>query len=239
MLTIVLPTFNEEKNPLFHDILDSFKNLKQTEVIVVDYQSKDNTLEILKNYPYRVLNSNSNGRAHRLNEGIKNAKGELILLHHPRSLIEPKGLEYLSEQASRLTRWGAFTHEFDKKHPLLRFTSFWSNYFRGTIFNVFYLDHCLFAPTKMLREINFIPEVDIFEDTLLSYELRKKSRAIRLAYKSTTSAVRFIQNGILKQAFKNQILKWKFYLGYNDVEMNKGYEKDLNLNSRYQGNKNE
>lgn len=239
MLTIILPTYNEMKNPLFKHIMKSFQNLKNSEIIIVDYNSNDGTKELVNSFQFKLIQSPSNSRASRLNEGIAKAKGDLTLLHHPRSLIQIEGLNYLADNAKKIQTWGAFHHKFDTKHPLLFFTSFWSNYIRGKLFNVFYLDHCLFAPTNMFKDIGFVPEVDIFEDTLLSYKLRRKKRALKLNYTSTTSAVRFNQNGIYKQALKNQILKWKFYFGQNDKKMNQGYEKNLNLNSTYEGKNNE
>ena len=128
--------------------------------------------------------------------------------------------------------WGGFTHQFDMDSFLLRFTSWYSNYIRSRFFSIIYLDHIIYGETFLLKEYQ-LPDVAIFEDTYLSYYLRKKMRAILLPRKSITSAIRFKKNGPFKQAIKNQILKCKFYLKRDLSSMNKSYEKDINLNNRY------
>jgi hypothetical protein len=38
-------------------------------------------------------------------------------------------------------------------------------------------------------------------------------------------------NGIWNQAFKNQVMKFHYYLRHDDSEMNKDYEKGIGLNT--------
>ena len=77
MLSIIIPTLNEEKYlPL---LLESIKkqNFKDYEIIVADAGSKDRTTEIAKQYGCRIIPGGlpSKGR----NEGAKIAKGDLLL----------------------------------------------------------------------------------------------------------------------------------------------------------------
>lgn len=246
MLSIIIPTHNELKNKMIQTSFPSLSKLQQQnplnlEIIIVDSHSDDGTYELAKNLNLKTLMHDTNSRAKRLNFGIKEAKGNLILLHHPRSLVSEEGIRALLklEISKEKFTWGAFIHEFDIKHPLLIFTSFYSNYIRGNLRNIFYLDHCIFADKELLEKINFVPEVDIFEDTLLSIELKKYSRATLLPYTSKTSAIRFTKNGILKQAILNQVMKFKYYFNFDHKTINQQYEKDLNLNSNYSNKKKE
>ncbi len=77
MISIIIPTLNEEKYlPL---LLESIKNQKfnDHEVILADAGSKDKTIEIAKKYGCIIVPGGlpSKGR----NEGAKAAKGELLL----------------------------------------------------------------------------------------------------------------------------------------------------------------
>jgi glycosyltransferase involved in cell wall biosynthesis len=239
MLSVVIPTFNEIQNNILEDILKLLSGSKDIEVLCVDSFSTDGTKELIEKYQAKLIQVETNSRAKRLNIGIKSATGDMILLHHPRSLLTADGLRYLVTHAAEL-KWGAFTHKFDTTHPLLAFTSWWSNYGRGELRSIYYLDHCIFVKKSIIEKVGYIPEVDIFEDTEISLKLRKIARPTRLNFPATTLAIRFTKNGIWKQAILNQKLKWKFYYKTNHKEMNKDYEQGLELNSKYKiENKNE
>lgn len=233
MLSIVIPTQNELKSNYIEAILESLSQYIDVEIIIVDKQSSDGTQELAERFPEVILiKSNAISRAGRLNEGIKIAKHEMILLHHPRSILEIGAIDALKSQSSSLD-WGGFTHKFDFDSKLLKFTSWYSNKFRADKRDIFYLDHCIFAKKSLLIEVGFIPDVDIFEDTEISLLLRSIKKGVRLPQISTTSSVRFTSNGILKQCLNNQKLKWKYYFNANHKSMNKEYENGLDLNSTY------
>lgn len=231
-LSIVIPTFNESKSGYLPKILKSYDSLPDCEILCVDGGSTDNTLDIIKSSSAKLIKTNIPSRAGRLNEGIRQATAEMILLHHPRSILSPSTVDYLNKNRKTFG-WGAFTHQFDDKHPLLSFTSWYSNKIRGDKSHIFYLDHCLFAQKKMLFKVGMFPEIDIFEDTEICLRLKKISKPTRLPFTSTTSAIRFKTHGYFKQAVKNQILKWGYYFKVPHQKMNKFYEKKVVLNTEY------
>lgn len=169
-------------------------------------------------------------RAERLNIGFRRAKGSMILFHHPRSFLLRDAFDRLVERKDQKI-WGAFTHRFDISHPLLKFTSFYSNRIRGGRGHIYYLDHCIFFHRDLWK--GDLPAVAIFEDTILSRMLSKSSPPIRLPDISTTSAVRFEKNGVVWQSIMNQILKFGFAIGISDKLMNNFYEKGLRLNEAW------
>lgn len=232
-LSIVIPTFNEQKNQYFFNILNLLKKFKEVEIIISDGGSRDETRNICEDYEVIFLENKTSSRAKRIKLGIEAAKSDHVLIHHPRSLIDENGLRYLLENCQKLI-WGGFTHAFDKKHPLLAFTSWYSNNVRAKIKGILYLDHCIFINKELFETIRDIPDVDIFEDTIISYKLLEKvGKPQILPFKATTSAVRFKTNGVFKQSFLNQILKIKFLLGFDHKKMNEKYEKNTSLNSKY------
>ncbi|MBC7742013.1 MAG: hypothetical protein H7061_07445 [Bdellovibrionaceae bacterium] len=210
MLSVVIPTAHEPENSFLQATLKTLSKLNNVEVICVD-------------------KSEAVSRAERLNIGFERACGSMILFHHPRSTIEEEGLKHLISRSEEKI-WGAFTHKFDQKHWLLKFTSWYSNKIRGLGRSIFYLDHCIFFH-RSLRQ-SPLPAIEIFEDTVLSAQLRQLQPPILLPFISTTSAIRFTKNGLWKQAVMNQILKIAFTLNIPDQILSKIYEKNLNLNNQ-------
>ncbi len=209
ILSIIIPTANEPGNYFLNQTLKNVQNLDRVEIICIE-------------------KSAAISRAERLNLGFHRAQGSMILFHHPRSLIDPAGIEYLRDHAHQ-TMWGAFTHKFDQNRTIYRFTSWYSNQIRGRIRHIFYLDHCVFFHRSLF--LKDLPDIDIFEDTILSQELRKLKKPVLLPFFSETSSIRFVSNGILKQSVMNQILKIAFFIRLPYRFINKFYEKKLNLNN--------
>lgn len=232
MLSIVIPTLNESKTGYLAKILLAYHSLVDMEIICVDGGSTDNTIALIHQFNATLINTDVCSRAGRLNEGIKHAKFDMVLLHHPRSLVDVEGIKALIYQSAEIP-WGAFTHQFTIRHPLLNFTSWYSNRIRGDRRGVYYLDHCLFAQKQLLLDVGLIPQIDIFEDTEICLKLNKKAKPVRLPFISQTSAIRFQTNGIYSQALKNQYMKWCYYFNASDKKMNALYEKGIELNNQY------
>ncbi|MCR4297021.1 MAG: glycosyl transferase, family 2 [Elusimicrobia bacterium] len=175
----------------------------------------------------RFVRVDGPSRGARLQAGIDAASHRTILLHHPRSLVPAEGLRWLAARAGR-AGWGGFTHAFDWDHPLLRFTSWYSNRVRAPR-GIVYLDHCVYFDRALLTRP--IPPVDIFEDTELSLILRESGPPALAPFIATTSAVRFRANGPWRQAMLNQVMKVAYLLGASHRGMNARYERGLGLNS--------
>ncbi len=232
MISVVIPTFNEESSGTLKITLERLSPSTDIELIVADRGSTDATLKIAESFNCKILNIKSHARAASLNAGFLEASHNLVLLHHPRSLLDTHAISQLLMLKDQMV-WGGFTHKFDHAHFLYKFTSWYSNEIRAKLRGIVYLDHCIFLNKKLITYGPLMPEVDIFEDTELSLKLRKLSPPLILPAYSTTSAIRFEKNGFFKQALKNQYLKWLFYFSRSHVKMNKHYEKGLNLNSDY------
>ncbi len=231
-LSIIIPTNNEVHLGILKKALAQLANLSAIEIICVDRKSQDGTQDIIKTTTSQLIETDANTRAARMNIGINNAKGDIILLHHPRSFLDIEGIRCLQELDSEVM-WGGFTHIFDQKeHILLKFTSWYSNQIRFDKRGIIYLDHCIFFRRSLLDgDPTPVPELDIFEDTAFSLKLREKAFPHRLPYLSTTSAYRFQKNGIIRQLLLNQILKIGYFFNVPARTMNRIYEKALNLNS--------
>ncbi len=233
-ISIVFPSFNEENNSFFWRGLKTCISNGNCEVILCDGGSTDQTLERASQYlSLKIVKSKKSGRSQQLEEGFKQAEGDLVILHHPRSILELKAIQYLQDNAHRLS-WGGFTHQFDNDHPILKFTSWYSNEIRSKRKGIVYLDHCLYFRRDLIKKDQVFPEVEIFEDTIISHNLKKQlGPPLILPFVSLTSSIRFQKNGILYQSLLNQILKLAFHLNLSHQTMSKIYEKGLELNHRF------
>ncbi len=230
MISILIPTFNEVENGFLENILNGFSALANIEVICADGNSNDNTRDIIKKYKVKLVDASQKSRAQRISIGVEHCSNDLILINHPRSLIDIKAIEYLEKNYNKIT-WGGLTHKFDTEHPLLNFTSWYSNNIRAKINRIIYLDHCIFFKKSKFPNAFPLPPVEIFEDTILSKRL-KKYNPIVIPYNSITSSIRFKKNGILKQSIINQFSKACYHLNISDKWLNKIYEKNINLNNK-------
>jgi len=226
VISVVLPVA-DDKTGWLPRILERLSSVDGIEIIAAD-SSSDGSTEKLKSAGAKIVPVDTDSRAVRLQKGIEAATHETVLLHHPRSIVEPEGLRWLVENAGSVS-WGGFTHAFDAEHYLLRFTSWYSNKVGGARKGILYLDHCIFFKKGLLTRP--IPPVVIFEDTELSKILKESGRPEILPYVSTTSAVRFTKNGVWRQALMNQKLKWEYWAGRSDRRMNARYERGLDLNA--------
>src|SRR3989338_2350043 len=100
MISIIIPTLNEEK--YLPKLLDSIKNqnFSDYELIVADFNSKDRTREIARRYGCKIVLGGIPGVAR--NNGSRVAKGEYLLFLDA-DVILPKHFLY------------KFVNEFDRK----------------------------------------------------------------------------------------------------------------------------
>ena len=229
MLSLVLPTSNEAGLDYLPRIMERFAGRENVEVIVVDNASHDGTRERIAHSGVHCIDLPHSNRAQRLNAGIAQATGDWVLLHHPRSLA-PTEAPALVAALPEAVRWGAFSHAFDMAHPLLAWTSWYSNHVRLDRAGIAYLDHCVVARRDALPH-HPVPDLDIFEDTALSRRLRARlGKPLRLPQTAITSAVRYRHNGVWRQAAMNQVLKLGYAARLPHSWMNRLYERGLSLN---------
>ncbi|RLI99746.1 MAG: glycosyltransferase family 2 protein [Candidatus Aenigmatarchaeota archaeon] len=80
MISVIIPTYNEEKNieNCLKSLLNQILLRKEFEIIVVDGKSKDKTVKIAKKYADKVIQQKSKGIGGARNDGVKLAKYDLI-----------------------------------------------------------------------------------------------------------------------------------------------------------------
>lgn len=238
LVSIVLPCLNEVRHGYLPRILDNLQHQPgPKQLIIVISPSRDATRQLIVSHPLgaaaELIETTAVNRAQRLNAGIQASQGEVVLLHHPATLLPENALEQVAAAANSGAQWGGFRHSFDLDHWLLRFTSWYSTHQRPRWGQVLYLDHCIFARRSVLAAVGGVPDMDIFEDTALSQALSRWGRPRMLPGTVITSARRFRERGVYRQAALNQLLKLMYYARLNPRTMNWLYERKSQINVTY------
>jgi glycosyltransferase involved in cell wall biosynthesis len=93
-VSLIFPAYNEEKN--IKKAVISFKKITQIdEVIVINNNSSDNTGKIAEECGARVILEKKQGYGYALVRGLKEAKGEYIMLCEPDGTFSPKDAKKL------------------------------------------------------------------------------------------------------------------------------------------------
>ncbi len=99
MISVIIPTFNEEENIAQCLVSLSHQNIPRAdyEIIVVDGGSKDSTCEIAKKYADRVFIQTSKKVGGARNDGVKVAKGDIVATTDADCILPPHWIKTLAE----------------------------------------------------------------------------------------------------------------------------------------------
>lgn len=99
MISVIIPTFNEEENIAQCLVSLSHQNIPRAdyEIIVVDGGSKDATCEIAKKYADRVFIQTSKKVGGARNDGVKVAKGDIVATTDADCILPPHWIKTLAE----------------------------------------------------------------------------------------------------------------------------------------------
>lgn len=115
-ISVVIPLYN--KAPFIRTSIDSVLNqtYDDYEVVVVDDGSTDNSVDvIMSNYTsekIRIIQKENGGPSSARNRGIKEAKGEWVLLLDADDMLLPKALEIFDEQICKHLEYKYFIGNF-------------------------------------------------------------------------------------------------------------------------------
>ena len=215
-VTIVVPTYNEEKNiDKIQKSLDSLKG--DFEVFFSDGFSKDKTFE--KIYYPKIRKTKY--RSRQMNRGADLAKTDYIWFVHADSVLHEDSVLAIEDSGLEA---GCFKVRFGKASLLMKMEEFFSN-IRVPMRNLAFGDQGIFIKRELFEEIGGYKDMPIMEDYQLSLDLSKRGIKFgQLDLPIYTSPVRFEKNGIIKQVIKMQVLQkrfrdgediWKIYEDYN------------------------
>lgn len=231
MLSIVVPVLNEAVNIpiLLEHLSQNLADPQQTEVLVVDGGSKDQTVAMAQAfegrtaYALRVLNS-APGRAIQLNKGAREAQGEVFYFLHVDSLPPLHFDRAIAEKISEGHLAGCFRMRFDDNHILLRFCQWFTRinmkFCRGG-------DQSLFVDKETFQSLGGYNETfGIYEDCEFTGRLYDANIGFTVIPEQvTTSARKYKDNGTWRLQYHFTVIHLKRFFGANPDQLIDYYKK--------------
>lgn len=204
MISVIIPTFNEEK-VLPATLQALFTQPGEYEVIVVDGGSTDRTRDVVADHisltqpsalsPIQLITA-PKGRASQMNAGAKQANGEWLLFLHADTVLPEGAIHRLNDMEGNGTiQAGGFMHQFSGDDWRLKLISFLDN-FRCTRSRIIYGDQALFLRQDLFHQLGGFPPVPILEDVAFCERLISVTKPILLSPPVVTDARKFLKMGV-------------------------------------------
>ncbi|MBD2167499.1 TIGR04283 family arsenosugar biosynthesis glycosyltransferase [Calothrix membranacea FACHB-236] len=209
-LSIIIPALNEAAN--IADAIITTQGSINTEIIVVDGGSQDETVAIAQSLGVKVIFA-SPGRAVQMNAGAVAASGEILLFLHADTRL-PAGFDGMIRTTLQppQTVAGAFKLRIDASSWGIRLVE-WGVNLRSHFLQMPYGDQAIFITKSMFQEIGGFPELPIMEDFELIRRLKRIGKITIITVPVITSARRWVKKGIFQTTLINQIVIIAYLLG--------------------------
>ena len=215
MISIIIPTYNEEEN-----IATSIAEIKKrdhknliSEIIVSDGQSTDRTILFASNAGATVVVCEKKGRAAQMNYGMSLAHGEILYFLHADSIPPEDFSTHILNALKSKYISGSFRLAFDYDHWFLKANCWFT---RFDVNAVRFGDQSLFVTKKVFRESGgFDESLLLMEDQEIIHRIKKYGMFKVMNGAVITSARKYLVNGIYRMQgifFRIWLL---YYLGYS------------------------
>lgn len=207
-ISVIFPTLNEER--WISDSIASAEVAGAAEIIVVDGGSTDRTRANAQGRALIVTTSAQ--RALQMNAGAERATGDVLLFLHADTTLHPRALDSIRRLVvNERVAGGTFSLRFRESHPLLWSYS-WFTRFRCSLFH--FGDQGIFVRRQLFDRLGGFSEIPLMEDIDFLSRLRRTGEVVVASDAPvTTSARRFLDNGIVRQQLLNIFLVMLFFCG--------------------------
>ena len=224
--SVIIPTLNEEKY-----IVQSITSVKNAleysgengEIIIVDAQSTDNTIKLVCELDVKVINSKK-GRGTQIRNGVKEARGDILLFLHADSKLPQNTFDFLSKSFSPEMKTATFKMKFDEPKIIYKLYSFFTRF--DSIFSTFG-DQLTIVRKDFYDDIGGIKNIPIMEDVDFFRKVRRINKIYKLDKYITVSTRRFRKKGLIKTQLTSFICIVRYLMG---VSPNLIYNEYYNYN---------
>ena len=188
--------------------------VKDVEVILVTDESTAERL--IPEYPVEVVaHTVRKGRGHACYEGLKKAKGEIILFHHVDTILPQNWRTSLIQVFNdKSIAGGGFSLSFDHKHFYFKWLVFFSNIIFWT-FKEVWGDRSVFMRASVLTDNTDQIDIPIMEDVRMSKLIRQKGKIVIIPDRVVTSGKTFLRNGLVWNTLRILMCRIAFGIGFS------------------------
>jgi rSAM/selenodomain-associated transferase 2 len=224
MISIIIPTYNEAEH--ISGAIGKLKDITadcDVEIIVTDGGSTDQTMQLAKDSGAIVSLSKIKGRAAQMNAGAAMAKGDMLYFLHA-DTVPPEGfLNDIIKAETNGYHAGCFMLAFDHSHWFLQANCWFT---RFDMNSVRFGDQSLFVTKAAFEKIiGFCEQHIVLEDQELIKRLRKIVRFKVIKKTVTTSARKYLENGIYKTQGIFFFIYFLYRIGFSQQKLVSTYKK--------------
>lgn len=218
-VSIIIPTYNEAPGIglLLRYLRQATAAEPALEILVVDGGSTDGTAAEARRAGATVLRSPRKGRAVQMNYGATRATGEILYFLHADSYPPPGFVQDLRRAHAQGYGSGCYRLAFDHPHWFLRFSA-WCTRFPLTVLR--FGDQSLFVRRDLFARVGgFREDLLIMEDQEIIRRLRARGRFRLLPRAVTTSARKYLANGVFRLQGVFTGLALLYWLGVSQARL--------------------
>ena len=224
LISIIIPVLNETET--INTTLAHLKNSgmgDDFEIIVVDGDSSENTLKVIKN-PDVVKVRSSKGRGFQMNQGAVAANGNvLVFLHCDTYLPDNAANAIRAALADNHAVGGAFDLSIQSDRQVYKIIAAVAS-LRSRITRIPYGDQAIFIKKSFFFRIGGFQIIPIMEDVELMQRIKKKRCKIKIIPdKVKTSSRRWQKEGVLYCTLRNWSIMLFYLAGVSPAKLSRFY----------------
>lgn len=228
-LSVIVPVLNE--SGAVAELVQHLASIAADQTIIVDGGSKDGSATwLLQNWHNPELGlvfiQTLAGRAKQMNAGADRANGDMLLFLHADSVL-PIGAKREVLRARELQNlWGRFDVAFrtEKRTRLaMRVIALFMN-IRSRLSSIATGDQAIFVDRILFSTIGGYQDLPLMEDVALSKKLKRHCVPYCSSLRTTTSARRWENGGVLRTVVTMWHLRLAFFLGVSPHKLVKRYQ---------------
>jgi rSAM/selenodomain-associated transferase 2 len=227
-ISIIVPTYNEEEtiSDLLLHLQEGIKSSQDTEILVVDGGSSDQTTSIVKELGVTCLHSSRKGRAAQMNVGVEHSAGDVLYFVHADTRPPLSFMDDIEQAIQEGFRAGCYRYQFDHyPTPLLRVNAYCTRFDRIMCRGG---DQTLFITKDLFKELGgFREDYKIMEDYDLIEKIQGNSSFKIIQKDAIVSSRKYNENGYFRVQIANLTVFMMYFAGASQEMMCHAYKNML------------